>query len=273
MIRQRPTRRARLIDPVEGGGGRTAFTVLELLVALAVAAGVTAGIYALYSRYAEAGSGEDPVLATQQAARRALDTLTQDLLRAGRRAPGSGPAIVYAAADELWLEVAGEPAGRRAGGRPAPALERIRYVLDGVRLQREVYRQVDGLWPATPVAELSEVLAEPVVPRGLDAAGAPGAAGASDGEAGAPALRFAYYTGSAGPGSGGRRVPLDVGRPRRADDPADRPALAAIREVEVTLTLRSSRPDPATNRHVYRTLRTAVAPDGAGPALGIGDRS
>ncbi len=254
-------RRARLLARTGSHGTSAAFTLLELAVVLALAVALTGGIYVLYSRYAAAALGRDQVLETHLEARQALDTLTQDLLRAGHRVPLSEPVIVLAAEDELWLELAGEPAAPGEAGGAAPAAERIRYVLDGARLRREVYRRVGSGWSGNPIPGSSDVVAEPVTFGDLDADGV-----RDPGEA--PALRFAYYGGGR-PGEPGGAAPLDVHRPMRADDPADRPRLAGIGRVEVTLTVRSSRPDPSTGRFAYRTLRADVAPRGGGVPAGI----
>jgi type II secretory pathway pseudopilin PulG len=245
-----------------------AFTMVELMVAIAIAVIVTAAIYSLYSNYVKAFIAQDRVLETQQTARIAIDTLTQDLLRAGYKVAGTQPAVVFAAASDLQLEMFNEQARHETTGVVTPQTERIRYVLAGTDLRREVFRLVGPTWTVIP--ELSGVLAENVMFQDLN--------GNSVQDAGeAPALQFTYYTQSAFETNPTSPTALDVTTPRNATgtppSAADSAILLGIREVNVTLTVRSAQTDPVTGRFVYRTLRGDVKPRNAGLMSTIKDAS
>lgn len=226
-----------------------AFTMIELLVALAIAVVVTAGIYALYSNYVRAFIGQDRVVETQQAARIAIDALTQDLLRAGYKIAATDPAIVYAAGNEVRIDWYNEQAGQT---------ERIRYYLSGTDLRRDVYRPATAV---VPDPNLSGVLAELVVFNDAN--------GNSLQDAGEdPALEFTYFTQTAFQNDPVSPTPLVVSPP--VTTPA---TLVGIRQVRVLLTVRSSRKDPVTGKYVYRTLRADVKPRNAGLMATIKDNT
>jgi type II secretory pathway pseudopilin PulG len=226
-------------------GGAAAFTLLELLVALAVAVGVTLGIYLLYAGATRAFVGRDPVLDAQRAARGAIESVTQDLLRAGYKLPPSAPAVVHAAPDALAVEYFNDQADR---------YERVRYGLDGSsRLVRQVLRRTGTDWTAPPESVLTEVVAEQVRFADTDGDGVRDA-----GEA--PALRFAFFTEAAAatrlPPAGGLDVtaPLDAA----SGDAAAVLLLRRIRRVEITLTVRPAERDPVAGAVLHRTLRAEV---------------
>ncbi len=239
-----------------------AFTMVELMVALAIALIVTAAIYSLYSNYVKAFIAQDRVLETQQVARIAIDTLTQDLLRAGYKVSGTQPAVVFAAASDIRLEMFNEQARNETTSVITPETERIRYVLSGTDLRREVYRLRGTPLAWTFINQLSGALAQDVRPLDLNNDGDT----ADPGEA--PALSFTYYTQAAFEASPTSPTALDVTTPRDATgtppSAADSAVLVGIREVRVTLTVRSAQTDPVTGRFVFRTLRADVKPRNAG---------
>ncbi len=239
-----------------------AFTMVELLVALAVAVIVTGAVYALYTNYVKAFIAQDRVIETQQTARIAIDTLTQDLIRAGYKVASTDPAITFAANGVVEMVLYNEQ---------ATEYERIRYYLDGSNnLVREVWRQSGGTWPGTKVQANSGVLAEEVRFQDLNGNGALDA-----GEA--PALEFAYYTQSAFETNPTSPAALDVSTPKDADtvpetgSASDPTSLRGIRQVKVVLTVRSPQKDPVTGGYVYRTLRADVKPRNAGLMATIKD--
>lgn len=247
----------------------TAFTLVELLVAIAIALIVTVAVYGLYSTYVRAFIAQDRVVETQQAARIAIDTLTQDLLRAGYQLPGTQPAITYAASSVLEIEYFNEQARNADTGAPEPQMERVRYFVDASNnLVRQVYR---GGGPWTLVSQLSGVLAENVRFQDLDEDGVQ-----DPGEA--PALQFTYYRATdlanpASPTSLNVTTPLDADSPPEAGATTDVNNLRDIRQVQVVLTVRSAQRDPVTGRFVYRTLRADVKPRNAGLMAALQDNT
>ena len=230
-------------------GPRAGFTMVELLVAVAVALIVTLGIYELYTTYVRAFIGHDRVVETQQSARIAIDTLTQDLILAGYKLQGTTPAITLAADTTLEMELYNERDQR---------YERIRYRLDGTSLRRDVYLEsttTAGTWDLE--ADISAVLLDDVVAENPLS----------------PALTFSFFTQASletASQAGTAPAALDVSPPFDADDPAETGAmpdttnLLAIRQVRAVLTVRSAQPDPVSGRFIYRTLQADVKPRNAG---------
>jgi len=246
-----------------------AFTMVELLVAVTIGLIVAAGMYALYENYVRAFVAQDRVLQTQQAARIAIDTMTQDLIRAGYKVPAGQPALSLAGNGVIELQLFNEQAGSQ---------ERIRYFVDGSnRLQRQVFRPGAGVWDFQ--AALSGPLIDDVRFQDLDDDGIE--------EAGeAPALAFQYFTATRYAGSNiGDPDPETITNPLDADattDPdfdttlgavSNPTTLTDVRQVKVTLTVRSSQRDPVTGRFVYRTLRADVKPRNAGLMATVRDSS
>lgn len=233
-----------------------AFTMVELMVAIAIAVIVTWGLYDLYTNYVKAFIAQDRVIETQQTARIAIDTLTQDLLRAGYKVSASQPAIVSAASNDITVELYNDQAN---------AYERIRYVVDGSNnLLREVYRNTGG-WVlqdgtgGTP--SLSGPLADNIRFQDLNGNGTRDAGEAA-------ALEFTYFTQTAIQTNPTSPTPLDVTTPVTAAA-----TLLDIRQVRVSLTARSAQRDPVTGRFVYRTLRADVKPRNAGLMSTIKDNN
>lgn len=186
-----------------------AFTMVELMIALAIAIVVTWGLYDLYVNYVKAFVAQDRVIETQQTARIAMDTLTQDLLRAGYKVAGTTPAISYAGTGMVEVQLFNEAAGVQ---------ERIRYFVDGTNnLVREVYRDTGG-WVlqngAPGTSALSGVLAQDVRFQDLNENAVQDA-----GEA--PALQFTYYTETAFSTNPVTPTALNVTTPLDADSPAE----------------------------------------------------
>lgn len=233
-----------------------AFTMVELMVALAIAVIVTAGIYALYTNYVKAFIAQDRVLETQQTARIAVDAITQDLLRAGYKVAATSPAVINAASAAIALETYNESANR---------YEHIRYFVDGSNnLVRQVSVLVGGTW--TVDSSISGILAENVRFQDLDEDGVRDANEE-------PALDFVYFTDSAFSANPTSPTPLVVSPPKDSANVADVPDLVAIRHVRVTLTVRSTERDPVTGKYVYRTLRADVKPRNAGLMSTIKDNT
>jgi glycine cleavage system transcriptional repressor len=219
-----------------------AFTMVELMVAVLVAIIVTVGIYELYTTYVKAFVAQDRVLETQQAARIAIDTMTQDLLRAGYKVPSGQPAVTFASANAVEVQLFNETVGLQ---------ERIRYTLDlQNRLVREVFHDT-GTYTLVPA--VSGVLVENVLPSETQ-----------------PAVLFQYYrVGGAGgfsslAASTQAVTPVAVGTPLSVANAGDVATLNDIRQVQVTLTVRSSQEDPVRGDFVFRTLRADVKPRNAG---------
>ncbi|HEY8370779.1 MAG TPA: hypothetical protein VIM86_15860 [Thermodesulfobacteriota bacterium] len=233
------------LRPREARRGEAAgVTLVELAVALAVAVVVTLGIYLLYAGATRSFVARDPVLEAQRVARLAIESLTQDLLRAGYGVPWPAPAIPHASADAVTVEYFNDQADR---------FERVRYALDGEgRLVREVLRRTGDDWTAPPESVLREVVAEHVRFADTDGDGV-----REPGEA--PALEFAFFTEASAPASPGADGRLDVTIPLDAasgDAAAGR--LRLIRRVAITLTVRPAEPDPVTGAYLHRTLRAEV---------------
>ncbi|HEX7124970.1 MAG TPA: hypothetical protein VF406_04235 [Thermodesulfobacteriota bacterium] len=234
------------LRPREGAlRGTAGVTLVELTVALAVAVVVTLGIYLLYAGATRSFVARDPVLEAQRVARLAIESLTQDLIRAGYRVPSPAPAIAHASADSVTVEYFNDQADR---------FERVRYALDQEgRLVREVLRRTGDDWTAPPESVLTEVVAEQVRFADADGDGV-----REPGEA--PALEFAFFTEAPAPASSGPDGWLDVTTPLDAasGDAAAVGRLRRIRRVAITLTVRPTQPDPVTGAYLHRTLRAEV---------------
>jgi prepilin-type N-terminal cleavage/methylation domain-containing protein len=249
--------------------GKAGFTMVELLVAVAIALLVTVGLYELYVTYVRAYVAQDRALETQQAARVAIDTLTQDLIRAGYKVDANASPITYAANSAIEVQVFNETDNVQ---------ERIRYTLNGANeLVRAVYRFNGTQWIAQAN---SGVLVEHLYPN--DRNGDSDTADPGEG----PALAFRYVTAGAISGTvpGSFPASLDVSTPKDLDpttDPndfdagssSDPTSLRDIRQVQVELTVRSRQVDPVTGAFLYRTLRADVKPRNAGLMATIKDNS
>ncbi len=227
-----------------------AFTLVELMIALTIALIVTAGIYSLYTNYVKAFIAQDRVIETQQAARVAIDTLTQDLIRAGYKVPTSSPAVVYAGETRIDVQMWDDSAGQ---------MRQVRYFVSGGQLMREVYRNTG----------ISLVLVSTVSGPLVDNVEAS--------PSGDPAIRFRYYnqTEIQSDPLAPDEIPVStaidatVGTPTQATIDA----LNAIRRIHVTLTVRSADRDPVRKAYVYRTLSADVKPRNMGLLAALQDQN
>lgn len=177
------------------------FTLLELLVALAISSIVMAAIYSTYQAQLRSHITQQALVAMQQNARAAMFAMEREIKMAGYDPSGDADAkILIADAAQIKFQI-----DRNEDGNPAPVPgtdpnEQIRFALtaDG-RLGREVWGPPEGAGSLQTVAENIEI------------------------------LEFIYLdeTGAVVP------TPLDYA------NVLDRPSLARIRSIQITLIAKS----------------------------------
>jgi type IV pilus assembly protein PilW len=177
------------------------FTLVELLVAMAIATMVMAAIYSAYHVQLRSHITQQVVVEMQQNARAAMFGMEREIKMAGYDPSGDADAkILIADAAQIKFQI-----DRNEDGNPAPAPgtdpnEQIRYALtaDG-GLGREIWGPPEGAGSLQTVAENIEV------------------------------LEFIYLD------EDGVVVPT----PLDYANPPDRPILASIRSIQITLIARS----------------------------------
>ena len=138
------------------------FTLVEMLIALAIFGLITAGSVALLSFSVTAQDMTDRQLKTLSSIRRAGALLSTDLAQATPRAwrDGDGrqqPAFVGGAGRESRLMVLVRGGWDNPDGAPRASLQRVEYRLQGGRLLRVGYTSVDGGGAAAVTSLIDEV--------------------------------------------------------------------------------------------------------------------
>jgi type IV pilus assembly protein PilW len=111
------------------------FTLIELMVTLAVASIVMAAIYGVYATLTRSYTTENVAADVQQAARAAIDFMAEDIVMAGLDPQGAASAIVSAAAADIRFT-----ADRNMNGTIDNSdFEDINYFISGTRLIQRLY--------------------------------------------------------------------------------------------------------------------------------------
>jgi type IV pilus assembly protein PilW len=194
------------------------FTLIELLIAMAISTIVMAAIYATYQAQLRSHLTQQRVAQMQQNARAAMFVMEREIKMAGYDPTGNADAKILIAADsEIKFQI-----DRNEDGNPAPTPatdpnEQIRYALTADGdLGREIWGPPEGPGTLQSVAENIEV------------------------------LNFVYLD------EDGNRLPT----PLDYANAADRPALANIRSIQVTLIARCGENEEVlmmkqTDNHIY----------------------
>lgn len=129
------------------------FTLIELMIAMAIAGIVSAAMYATFQAQIRGQVSQDVSLQMTQNLRAVMEIIASDIRMAGCDPENAGAEIVFADDDELILtmDIRGTNIGDPPDGDVTDAGERIRYVRNGAgNLGREVNTQGSSALPNDP---------------------------------------------------------------------------------------------------------------------------
>lgn len=119
--------------------GQKAFTLIELMVAMAIAGIISAAIYSVYISQVRTQIAQEVAIELQQGLRGAISIMTQEIRTAGADPLGDANAGIVTASEEEFhftRDIVGDPDTGQYDGEINHDEEDIRYVLDGEQLQR-----------------------------------------------------------------------------------------------------------------------------------------
>ena len=137
---------------------RTGFTLVELLIALAITAFLSISIYGIYNVFYRQAKGQDLIIAAQQNARAGVERIQKELALLGYNVPSGTPAILQANANSIEFRYMDPLTGNRVD---------VTYAVSSNNTLTVKRCLEDSSWSGCPDPNIHPVIANINGPSGL----------------------------------------------------------------------------------------------------------